>query len=158
MLFHLMSLPERKHPAKGVFDDDRLPTVILLTLCTTHRRSWLGNQSVHDTLINVWLSATHWEVGPYVLMPDHLHLFAWPRALGTDFDGWVRFWKSIFSKTVRDHSLRWQTGCFHHRLRSCESAEEKRQYMIMNPVRAGLVNLPEEWPFQGQIFESAYLW
>ena len=91
-------------------------------------------------------------------MPDHLHLFAWPRALGTDFDGWVRFWKSIFSKTVRDHSLRWQTGCFHHRLRSCESAEEKRQYMIMNPVRASLVNLPEEWPFQGQIFESAYLW
>ena len=27
-----MSLPERKHPAKGVVDDDRLPTVIFLTV------------------------------------------------------------------------------------------------------------------------------
>ena len=158
MLCHVMALPERKHPAKGVVDDDRLPTVIFLTVCTAYRRSWLAHQSVHDTLINVWLSATHWEVGPYVLMPDHLHLFAWPRALSTDFDGWVRFWKSMFSKTVCDRSLRWLTGCFHHRVRSCESAEEKRRYMIMNPVRAGLVNRPEEWPFQGQLFENTYWW
>src|SRR4030088_2622453 len=87
MLLYLMSLPERKHPAKGVVDDDRLPTVIFLTVCTAYRRSWLAHQSVHDTLINVWLSATHWEVGPYVLMPDHLHRFAWPRALSTLMDG-----------------------------------------------------------------------
>jgi putative transposase len=101
-----MSLPQRTHPAKGVVDDDRLPTVIFLTVCTAHRRSRLAHQSVHDTLINVWRSATHWEVGPYILMPDHLHLFAWPRALSTGFDGWVRFWKSMFSKTVCDRSLR----------------------------------------------------
>jgi hypothetical protein len=31
-------------------------------------------------------------------------------------------------------------------------------YMIINPVRAGLVNRPEEWPFQGQLFENTYWW
>jgi hypothetical protein len=43
-------------------------------------------------------------------------------------------------------------------LRSCESAEAKRLYMINNPVRAGLVTQSEEWPFQGEIFKSESWW
>jgi hypothetical protein len=40
-----------------------------------------------------------------------------------------------------------QEGFFDHRIRSNESAEEKRQYILMNPVRAGLVARPEDWPY-----------
>jgi hypothetical protein len=64
----------------------------------------------------------------------------------------------MFAKTIRDRGRRWQSGCFHHRIRSWEGAEEKRRYMLMNPVRAGLVSTPGEWPFQGEIFKRDIWW
>ena len=45
----------------------------------------------------------------------------------------------------------WQTGFFDHVLRSGESYGEKWEYVRMNPVRAGLVLRPEEWPYAGEI-------
>jgi hypothetical protein len=67
-------LPKRRHPAKGVIKDDRTPTLIFLNVCTANRKPWLADSHGHETLVEVWHSATHWEVGPYILMPDHLHL------------------------------------------------------------------------------------
>jgi hypothetical protein len=43
-------------------------------------------------------------------------------------------------------------------VRSWEGAEQKRLYMKMNPVRAGLVASPEDWPFQGEIFRHYEWW
>ena len=71
-------LPQRRHPAKGVIEDDRTPTLIFLNVCTANRTPWLADQYVHERLVQIWRSAKHWEVGPYILMPDHLHLFARP--------------------------------------------------------------------------------
>jgi len=45
----------------------------------------------------------------------------------------------------------WQKGYFDHVLRSEESYEGKWRYVLENPVRAGLVKNPEEWPYQGEI-------
>ena len=39
----------------------------------------------------------------------------------------------------------WQRDFFDHRLRSDESYLEKAHYIRMNPVRAGLVPVQEEW-------------
>jgi putative transposase len=149
-----MALPQRKRPAKGVCDDERIPTVVFLTVCTANRRPWLADDRIHKTLSQIWCSATHREVGPYVLMPDHLHLFARPGFGPATFDRWVQYWKSMFGRAVKDLNLHLQSGCFHHRIRSWEGAEEKRRYMMMNPVRAGLVATPEEWPFRGEIFPT----
>ena len=44
--------------------------------------------------------------------------------------------------------IQWQRGFFDHRLRGCESAAEKTKYIRMNPVRAGLVSDPQDWPYQ----------
>ena len=45
----------------------------------------------------------------------------------------------------------WQPGFFDHVLRSEESYVEKWQYVLENPVRAGLVKELEQWPYQGEI-------
>lgn len=45
-------------------------------------------------------------------------------------------------------SWRWQEGCFDRLLRSDESLSDKWEYLRQNPVRAGLVSTPEEWPYQ----------
>lgn len=158
MCYNNQVLPQRRHPAKGIVEDDRTPTLIFLTVCTAQRRPWLADPHVHETLIHVWRAATHWEVGPYILMPDHLHLFARPGGGSATFDRWIQYWKSMFTKTMHNCDLSWQPGGLHHRIRCWEGAEEKRRYMMMNPVRAGLVASPEDWPFRGEIFQNDEWW
>jgi hypothetical protein len=46
---------------------------------------------------------------------------------------------------------KWQRCLCHHRIRTEEQYAEKREYLRQNPVRAGLVSPPDEWPWQGEI-------
>jgi REP-associated tyrosine transposase len=45
----------------------------------------------------------------------------------------------------------WQPGFFDHILRTAESYVEKWNYVRENPVRAGLVQTANDWPYQGEI-------
>jgi REP element-mobilizing transposase RayT len=45
----------------------------------------------------------------------------------------------------------WQEEFFDHVLRSSESYSQKWDYVKENPVRAGLVRRPDEWPWQGGV-------
>jgi len=45
---------------------------------------------------------------------------------------------------------------FHHRLRGGESYAQKWQYVRENPVRAGLVTRPEDWPYFGRVHEICF--
>jgi len=77
-------------------------------------------------------------------MPDHLHgLIAFPgiksmTRVMADFNTWV----------AKSAEVQWQRDFFEHRLRGMESAAEKANYNRNNPVRAGLVSRPEDWPYQ----------
>ena len=44
-----------------------------------------------------------------------------------------------------------QRGFFDHLLRSAESYGQKWNYVRENPVRAGLVEKAEDWPYAGEI-------
>jgi REP element-mobilizing transposase RayT len=77
-------------------------------------------------------------------MPDHFHalwMFPGERSMAqvvSSFKRWL----------ARQSGIRWQRGFFDHRIRSWESAQEKRRYIRMNPLRAGLVEHEEAWAFQ----------
>ena len=62
-------------------------------------------------------------------------------------------WKEWTCKSIRKRAsmgdFRWQKGFFDHLLRNHESRSEKWDYIRSNPVRAGLVKVAEDWPFQG---------
>ena len=49
---------------------------------------------------------------------------------------------------AKKSGVHWQRDFFDHRIRSWESAAEKAAYIRLNPVRAGLVANPEDWPYQ----------
>ena len=151
-----MELPQRNRPSRGVLESQWVPTLVFLTVCTKNRRGWLNQPEIHEALVNLWQLHHDWFVGPYVLMPDHLHLFAWPSGEGLDFDRWVSKWKALLSRRYKHLGYRWQSGCFHHRLRGYESAESKWSYIQNNPVRAGLVSVAELWPYQGKIFRPGF--
>ena len=108
----------------------------------------------------------------YVIMPNHVHLVLYPPA---DFEmgraiGWL---KSVFaheiikrwkaggnSRLKRLQVIRggketyafWQLRCYDHNCRTPQTVKEKIIYCHNNPVKAGLVSLPEEWRW------SSYRW
>lgn len=86
-----------------------------------------------------------------MILPDHLHLFAAPGEPEIEFDNWVRYWKSQFRKQFGVPEHRFETDHWDRRLRSRESYAEKWEYVRENPVRHGLVKIPDEWPFQGEL-------
>lgn len=146
-------LPERRHPSPGVFISRNEPTIAFLTVCTRHRSCWLIDVNVHRHLIEAWELSQTWMVGRYVLMPDHLHLCCSPLVEAVEIEGWVTFWKRQFRRLHQNAGQRFQTGCFHHRLRRQESYEERWDYVRENPVRAGLVKQPDEWTYSGVLNE-----
>ncbi|MBI3882431.1 MAG: hypothetical protein HY301_20525 [Verrucomicrobia bacterium] len=85
-----------------------------------------------------------WFVCLALLMPDHLHaLLSFPPG-AKPFKERIEDWKNW---TAKHPGIAWQRDFFEHRIRREESATEKSQYILQNPVRAGLVKSPEEWPF-----------
>ena len=84
-----------------------------------------------------------WFVHLLLLMPDHLHgLVSFPAA--EVMKKVVANFKGIVAKRA---GIVWQRDFFDHRLRSAASFEEKAHYIRMNPVRQGLVAMPELWPY-----------
>src|SRR5438445_6080852 len=67
---------------------------------------------------------------------------------------WMKSLKNAISKTLRNatfHGPHWQKGFFDHVIRSQEFYDQKWFYVRDNPVRAGLVQSAEDWPYTGQI-------
>jgi len=131
--------------------------VCYLTLVAYARKPLFANKFVHAAFIKFGETALHHSVtvGRYVLMPDHIHLFAQFAPDSVNLSGWVKSLKNALSKRLRLNSVsapHWQKGFFDHILRSSGSYEEKWEYVRQNPVRAGLVQRTEEWEFQGKIY------
>lgn len=130
--------------------------VYFVTACTENRLNLLANPGAHECMRNFCIQARERGVlvGRYVLMPDHLHLFACipPEAVG--LSSWMKSLKNAMSKHWREQGIpapHWQKGFFDHLIRSSESHAEKWRYVRDNPVRAGLVENAEDWPFAGTI-------
>jgi putative transposase len=146
-------IPGRKTPAKGVKVTLGGPNIVLLTVCAADRRTWMAQREVQQSLETIWREADAWLVGYYLLMPDHLHLFCAPRDLRFTLEKWMAYWKSQFTRKHLIEGWEWQRGGFHHRLRHARSFQEKWAYVRENPLRKGLVNRAEDWPFCGIVHE-----
>ncbi len=146
-------LPERRYPSKQPWRRNHNRSVIVfVTACTKNRRPLLAVPEVHGLLVAAWTKADSWLVGRYVVMPDHLHLFASPGDLESpDLRRWVSFWKSLVAKQWpggRSEPI-WQRDVWDRQLRTGESYSAKWEYVRENPKRHGLVGLSEDWPYQG---------
>lgn len=126
-----------------------------VTACTWNRTGILANPQVHAALeefAELGPSRGAW-LGAYVIMPDHLHAFVALDEERMDLSSWMKSLKNSLSKTLRNSGIgspHWQKGFFDHVLRSGESLSGKWAYVRENPVRAGLVENAEDWPFQGE--------
>jgi putative transposase len=143
--------PQKRHPVhQPLWDSGNRSSVIFLTVCVAHRRQVLATPEMHDRLLRTWNAATHWMVGRYVIMPDHIHLFCAP---GTNppssLASWIAYWKRLVAFEY-DQAL-WQKNYWDTQLRHHENYAQKWDYVRNNPVRAGLCADPGDWSFQGEL-------
>jgi putative transposase len=90
----------------------------------------------------------HYSLCGYVLMPDHWHALIWPTFPITI----SRVLKEI--KGISSHRLNqarhkqgdfWQPRFWDRFVRNKREFNQRLEYMHMNPVRKGLVHLPDQW-------------
>ena len=144
-----MTLPQRKHlPHDIPLFVNVSQEVYFITICCAKRgrnqlaipsqASRLLQSVVHQNSRNLW--CTHL----FLIMPDHVHgLFSFA-SNGRPLKETVRLWKHW---TAGNLKVEWQRDFFEHRLRKEESRRDKADYILHNPVRAGLVTQPDQWPY-----------
>jgi putative transposase len=122
-------------------------SIIFITICTHARgRNQLANEHTARAIFDS-VAFNHqrgvWWPHLFLLMPDHLHaLMSFETETG--MRGCLRDWKHYISRSV---GVEWQRDFFDHRLRNGESFDQKAAYIRANPVRAGLVDQAEDWPY-----------
>ncbi|HTR27461.1 MAG TPA: transposase [Terriglobales bacterium] len=82
----------------------------------------------------------------FVVIPDHFHLLITPSPQ-ISLERAAQFIKGGFSFRLKSSFPVWQPSFTNHRIRDARDFEQHRDYIYMNPVRARLVERPEDYPF-----------
>ena len=89
----------------------------------------------------------------YCFMPDHVHLLIEGLQESSDCKRFMTkakqyagsYYKKRFSQRL------WQRYGYERILRSDDTILTVARYIVMNPIRAGLVTCPENYPFIGSL-------
>jgi putative transposase len=148
-LFHLlaMDLPIRKRLPHEIPQWGSDGSFFFITInCQPRDANHLCRAGVGDAVLGAaayYHEHLVWHCRLMLLMPDHLHgVIAVPREPGlkTAVSKWKKF-------LAREHKISWQRDFFDHRLRDHRQETEKLSYILMNPVRKGLCERAEDWPW-----------
>ena len=138
-------------------------SVYFITFCVERRRRVLANPGAWEICLRVFSRLNEWTTLAAIAMPDHLHVLLSPLERDASVAAFSKWFKRWFNEEYRganslvgvsqkrpttDAAWQWQEGCFDRLLRSDESLSDKWEYLRQNPVRAGLVGNPEDWPYQ----------
>jgi putative transposase len=150
-------MPRPNIPAKGyrALRSHRvsLPGHVYLVTTTTVRRERLFADfcaaRVAISALNHRQTLAATTLLAWVLMPDHLHVLL---QLGEadDLSALMIRIKSRMGRAVNGHLRRagsiWQCGYHEHLVRKEEDLKEIARYVVLNPLRAGLVTRVSDYP------------
>jgi putative transposase len=128
----------------------------LLTICCFQRHQVFTDvEFARESVVKLLRTADKFQfaLNAYCLMPDHVHLLPVGEHDDSDMEAFVKSWNTQtgFSWTRRTGSkgTLWQPGYQDEILWSDASRYRAAQYVIMNPVRAGIVGDPADYEFSG---------
>ena len=112
---------------------------------------------VENAMAQIWITAgiERFKILAYCFMPDHVHLLVEGLDEHADLR---RFAKMAKQRSGASHAMSgfgrlWQEGYWETVVRLDEDARKIVRYVFDNPVRAGLVTSPRDYPFLG-----SYAW
>ncbi len=136
------------------------------SVVTHERRAFLTEPLARQCLREAWRETCArypFETHAVCLMPDHLHtIWAMPEE-DTDYDRRWRHLKARFSfryrreggaegrrntsRRTRNECGYWQRRYWEHKIRDDNDFSRHFHYVHYNPVKHGLVEWPEQWPW-----------
>ena len=122
-----------------------------ITSRTWERRAILQSHPLCDLLLNVIRenrAKDRFQVHEFVFMRDHIHLILTPAPL-VSLEKAVQFIKGGFSFRAKKEGLFngeiWQKGYHENAISDAAEHPQHIEYVWMNPVKAGLVERPEDY-------------
>jgi putative transposase len=125
-----------------------------LTFCTYERRRYFDRADKVDIVRDQFLRAAAeqaFEIIAYCFMPDHVHLLVEATREDADLKRFTKLAKQLsgfYVKQARGEPL-WQRYGYEHVLRHDEATPAVAKYIVENPIRAGLVVTPLDYPHWG---------
>jgi REP element-mobilizing transposase RayT len=102
--------------------------IVFFTTCTYQRRKILASPHCQKMLREIWQRSADqngWWAGNYIIMADHVHLFARPEIGAQRMAELVQMWMSVSSRRIAAAlSIKppvWQPEYFDRYLRSTEN-------------------------------------
>jgi len=108
------------------------------------------NATLFIDVLRSYVAAGKFQVHDFVVMPDHVHLLVTVGS-GMSIEKAMQFIKGGFSYRLKKElgysGEVWQRGYSEVRVEDRQSFLQLRNYIAENPVRAGLVDSPEKFPY-----------
>jgi putative transposase len=125
-----------------------------ITCCTFARRPLFRDSAVVADVAAQLLkhsSQEHFAVLAYCFMPDHVHSLLEGLEESSDLRRLMTRWKqgTGYIHATGGGGRLWQGGFFDHVLRDEEDRQAVVAYVLANPIRAGLVAHPSDYPYWG---------
>lgn len=126
----------------------------MVTAMTINRANAFANNSFAAKAVAQLLRQAEkhrFEIPAYTFMDDHVHVVATGLSITSDLEKFVAGWKQAtgFDWSTFSGGRLWQEGYWDRRLRADGSIVDFIEYVIMNPVRAGMVDHPAKHPLTG---------
>ena len=128
--------------------------IYFITTVALNRRSIFLDARLAQVTIDILLeqrAQLRLNLFAYCLMPDHFHGLIGPGDSGLSLSRICGAFKSLSTRCYWQwyEGWLWQQRFYDHIIRNEDDYRETREYILLNPVRKGLVKLPEEWPYSG---------
>ncbi len=148
-----MQLADRKHPHRlheEVYQTHRTP--IFVTVPTKDTRPALVPQLAPILKAVLFDKADRFGIAlhAYCIMPDHVHIVCSVVSDQGDFEKFITTFKREVSRQAHSQGhadFRWQRSYWDEHARRENDVREMIKYVLANPVRRGLCDNWEEWPW-----------
>ena len=125
-----------------------------LTFCTHDRQRAFVDSGVVDLTLSQFVrsAADHgFEIPAYCFMPDHVHLLVSGTREDSDLKKFASSAKQFSGYAYRQKTGKrlWQPSYYEHVLRDEDDTWGVAWYIVANPVRAGLTDRLDDYPFIG---------
>ena len=114
--------------------------------------AWMNDPQIADKIQGaiLYFEGERYCLGAWVVMPNHVHTLVTPRE-GWDLGQILHSWKSFTAKECNKLIGRtgefWQTESFNRYVRDERHYYNAIAYIENNPVKAGLCEKAEDWPW-----------